>query len=71
MLITTRKLQPTDHRGERVKATGPDGRTATEPWDYALDTAAMHRKVAARLAPAGATLTQAGHTARGYTFDAR
>ena len=40
-MITTKFLGPTNHRGSRVKATGPLG-SITISWDHALNISANH-----------------------------
>lgn len=47
--VFTRYLGPTQHRGARVKATAPSGRSITVAWDYALDVAHNHEAAARAL----------------------
>lgn len=47
--ITTKYLEPTDHRGARIKATAEAG-TITVHWDHALDIAPNHIAAAFELA---------------------
>lgn len=66
--IITKKLQPTNTLGERVKATDElSGASVTVPWDYSKGTEEMHRSVARRLA-LGKIMVPYGHTPTGYTY---
>jgi hypothetical protein len=47
--IHTRKLNPTNTRGTRVKAFTTDGMQVTLPWDYSLDVLSNHFKAARAL----------------------
>lgn len=62
----TRKVQPTDTHGEKVRVTF-DGQTRTVPWDYGTN----HMHAAAVLAVSGESfvhrLPKRDHT-RGYVF---
>lgn len=72
--IRTRKLQPSDTRGERVRAVGA-GRSVTVPWDYGLSTEAMHAYAARRLAQnivesySAPEVRQVEATDTGYVFE--
>lgn len=66
--ILTKKLQPTNTLGERVKATDElSGTSVTVPWDYSKGTEEMHRSAARRLA-LGKIMTPTGDTPTGYIF---
>lgn len=48
--VFTRYLGPTQHRGARVKATAPSGRSITVAWDHALNPEPNHERAARELA---------------------
>lgn len=72
--IRTRKLIATDTLGARVRATGY-GTSVTVPWDYELDSEAMHAYAARRLAQKAAEsytapeVRQVGTFHDGYSFE--
>lgn len=47
--VFTRYLAPTQHRGARVKATAPSGRSITVAWDHALNPEPNHEAAARAL----------------------
>ena len=55
--IQTKFLGPTDHRGDRIKATAMDSysdggrKSITVPYDYGIPTATQHRQAAEALLP--------------------
>lgn len=72
--IRTRKLAPTDTRGERIRATGY-GQSVTVPWDYNLSAESMHALAARKLAQKAAEsysapeVRQVGAFHDGYSFE--
>jgi hypothetical protein len=48
--ITTKYIEATDTKGERVKATATSGQTLTMPWDYEQEAFENHGAVAKALA---------------------
>jgi len=48
--ITTKYIGSTPHRASRVKATEPEGRSVTLPWDHELQASANHKAAAIALA---------------------
>ena len=55
--IRTKFLGPTDHRGDRIKATAMDSysdggrKSITVPYDYGIPVAEQHRQAAEALLP--------------------
>jgi hypothetical protein len=47
MLVLTKYICPTNHRGARVQVTLGSGRKVYMPWGHALDAPQMHAKAAA------------------------
>lgn len=47
--ITTKYLGPTNHKGSRIKATEPDGKSITISWNHALNAEANHSDCARML----------------------
>ena len=51
MIIIKAKFRgPTDTRGSRIVAIGPNGERFVTPYDFSLDATAAHRKAAFALA---------------------
>lgn len=72
MIIKTRRLAPTDTRGERIRATSGN-RQLTLPWDYGVTD--MHalaaRQLAASILGIGAEVTlTSGRAANGFVYEA-
>ena len=65
--IRTRKLKATDTVGARVRATGY-GTSVTVPWDYGLNSEAMHAYAARRLAQKAVESYSAPEVQRVGTF---
>jgi hypothetical protein len=68
--ITTRFLGPTDFRGARIRASEPDGKSITIPYDHGLNTEEHHLKAARALCKRlGWTgRLRGGATRKGYVF---
>jgi hypothetical protein len=46
MIIRTKFLGPTNHRGSRIKAETLSGKSVTIPWNYGLNIDGNHRAAA-------------------------
>ena len=49
-VVVTKYIGPTDHRGSRVRATGPAGQSVVVSWDHRINAEGNHAAAAAALA---------------------
>lgn len=73
--VTTRTLEPTDHKPKRVRVKTSEGLEAEYPWDHAHDAPEVHENAALKatqMTHQGSTVTmqRIGSGPMGYTFRA-